>query len=307
MESNILIDPYSRKITSLRVSITSKCNLNCFYCHNEGQSGHESDMSAELIINIINTAASLGVKRVKFSGGEPLLRNDFEQILAALPELKNVSATTNGVLLSKRAAGLKAAGLDRINISLDTLDQKVYSKICGCNGNTHQKVLDGIYASVEAGLIPVKLNLVMLKGINSDELDDMIEFIKRFNGDVILQIIEPMDFGSVQHVSMDDIEQKLISRASSVIERKMHRRKKYLIDGSEVELVRPIDNSEFCANCNRLRVTADGKLKPCLLKNDNLVDVSSASEQDLPSLFIQAAKRREPFYRGKLVNRKQEL
>jgi cyclic pyranopterin phosphate synthase len=106
---------------------------------------------------------------------------------------------------------------------------------------------------------------------------------------------------------MDDIEKKLISRASSVIERKMHRRKKYLIDGSEVELVRPIDNSEFCANCNRLRVTADGKLKPCLLKNDNLVDVSSASEQDLPSLFIQAANRREPFYRGKLVNRKQEI
>lgn len=259
-------------------------------------------MSADLIINIINTAASLGIKRVKFSGGEPLLRKDFEKILAALPELNNVSATTNGVLLSKRAAVLKAAGLDRVNISLDTLDPEVYSKICGCNGNTHQKVLDGIYAAVDAGLIPVKLNVVMLKGLNSNELDNMIEFIKRFNGDVILQIIEPM--GSIQHVSMDEIEKELISRASSITERKMHRRKKYQIDGSEVELVRPIDNSEFCANCNRLRVTADGKLKPCLLKNDNLVDVSCASGKDLHSLFIQAAKKREPFYKGKLVSGK---
>jgi len=95
MESHILIDSYGRKITSLRVSITSKCNLNCFYCHNEGQSGHEAEMSVKLITRIINKAASLGVRKVKFSGGEPLVRKDFEEMLARLPKLKNVSATRN--------------------------------------------------------------------------------------------------------------------------------------------------------------------------------------------------------------------
>lgn len=299
MESHILIDSYGRKITSLRVSITSKCNLNCFYCHNEGQSGHEAEMSVELIIRIINKAASLGVRKVKFSGGEPLVRKDFEEMLARLPKLKNVSATTNGVLLSKRAEGLKAAGLDRVNISLDTLNPDTYAGICRCSSNIHKQVLDGVYAAVDAGLTPIKLNMVMLEGVNSGELNDMISFIKKFDGNVILQIIEPMDFGNNGLLmEMDIIKKELESRASSVIERKMHRRKKYMVDGAEIELVKPIDNSVFCANCNRLRVTSDGKLKPCLLRNDNLVDVSHASDSELETLFYKAMKYREPFYKG---------
>ena len=300
MESHILIDSYGRKITSLRVSITSKCNLNCFYCHNEGQSGHEAEMSVELIIRIINKAATLGVRKVKFSGGEPLVRKDFEEILTRLPKLRNVSATTNGVLLSKRARGLKAAGLDRVNISLDTLDPDTYAKICGCSSNIHQQVLDGVYAAVDAGLTPIKLNMVMLEGVNSGEINDMISFIKNFDRNVILQIIEPMDFSNDGLLmEMDTITKELESRATSVIERKMHRRKKYMVDGAEIELVKPIDNSVFCANCNRLRVTSDGKLKPCLLRNDNLVDVSHASDSELEALFYKAMENREPFYKGK--------
>ncbi len=256
-------------------------------------------MSVELIIRIINKAASLGVRKVKFSGGEPLVRTDFEEILARLPKLKNVSATTNGVLLSKRAEGLKAAGLDRVNISLDTLNPDTYAKICRCSSNIHQQVLDGVYAAVDAGLTPIKLNMVMLEGVNSGELNDMISFIKRFDGNVILQMIEPMDFSNDGLLmEMDIIKKELESRASSVIERKMHRRKKYMVDGVEIELVKPIDNSVFCANCNRLRVTCDGKLKPCLLRNDNLVDVSHASDSELVTLFYQAMKNREPFYKG---------
>ncbi|MCD4845175.1 MAG: GTP 3',8-cyclase MoaA [Methanosarcinales archaeon] len=299
MESNMLIDPYGRKISSLRISITSRCNLNCFYCHNEGQNGYENEISPKEIVKIIKVAAGLGIRRVKFSGGEPLVRTDFEEMLSSLPSLQNVSATTNGVLLSERATGLKTAGLDRVNISMDTLDPGVYAKICGCSENIHQKVLDGIDAAVNAGLTPVKLNMVMLNGSRSDELDNMIDHIKRYNGDVILQVIEPMDFGHKwQKVDMDAIENKLQSRASSVVERKLHRRKKYQIDGVEVEVVRPIDNSKFCANCNRLRVTADGKLKPCLLRDDNLVDIHQASNSELKDLFYKAVKKREPFYKG---------
>lgn len=295
----MLIDPYGRKISSLRISITSRCNLNCFYCHNEGQNGYENEISPKEIVKIIKVAAGLGIRRVKFSGGEPLVRTDFEEMLSSLPSLQNVSATTNGVLLSERATGLKTAGLDRVNISMDTLDPGVYAKICGCSENIHQKVLDGIDAAVNAGLTPVKLNMVMLNGSRSDELDNMIDHIKRYNGDVILQVIEPMDFGHKwQKVDMDAIENKLQSRASSVVERKLHRRKKYQIDGVEVEVVRPIDNSKFCANCNRLRVTADGKLKPCLLRDDNLVDIHQASNSELKDLFYKAVKKREPFYKG---------
>ena len=295
----MLIDPYGRKISSLRISITSRCNLNCFYCHNEGQNGYENEISPKEIVKIIKVAAGLGIRRVKFSGGEPLVRTDFEEVLSSLPSLQNVSATTNGVLLSERATGLKTAGLDRVNISMDTLDPGVYAKICGCSENIHQKVLDGIDAAVNAGLTPVKLNMVMLNGSRSDELDNMIDHIKRYNGNVILQVIEPMDFGyKWKKVDMDTIENKLQSRASSVVERKLHRRKKYQIEGVEVEVVRPIDNSKFCANCNRLRVTADGKLKPCLLRDDNLVDIHQASNSELKELFYKAVKKREPFYKG---------
>jgi cyclic pyranopterin phosphate synthase len=299
MESNMLIDPYGRKISSLRISITSRCNLNCFYCHNEGQNGYENEISVKKIVEIIKVAAGLGIKRIKFSGGEPLVRTDFEEILSYLPSLQNVSATTNGVLLYERATGLKTAGLDRVNISLDTLDPEVYAGICGCSENIHQKVLDGIDAAVNVGLTPVKLNMVMLNGSRSDEMDNMINYIKRYNGNVILQVIEPMDFGyKWQKVDMDAIENQLQSRASSVVERKLHRRKKYQIDGVEVEVVRPIDNSKFCANCNRLRVTADGKLKPCLLRDDNLVDIHQASTGELKELFYKAVEKREPFYKG---------
>ncbi len=227
------------------------------------------------------------------------MRQDFEDVLVAIPKFRDVSATTNGVMLAKRAVSLKSAGLDRVNVSLDTLQPQTYASICRCNKDIHSMVLDGIHSAVNAGLTPVKLNMVMLKGINENELEDMMSFVRLFNGDVILQIIEPMDFGNYGgKVNMDAIEKDLGSRASEMIERKMHRRRKYLIDGAEVEVVRPIDNSRFCANCSRLRVTADGKLKPCLLVNDNLVDTVSAGIHELETLFYKAVNLREPFYKG---------
>lgn len=227
------------------------------------------------------------------------MRQDFEDILVSIPKFQNISATTNGVLLSKRAVSLKSAGLDRVNVSLDTLQPETYANICQCTEDIHPMVLDGIQSAVNAGLTPVKVNMVMLKGINENELDDMISFVRTFDGNVILQIIEPMDFGNYGgRVNMDAIERDLASRASQVVERTMHRRKKYVVDNAEVEVVRPIDNSRFCAHCNRLRVTADGKLKPCLLVDDNLIDVSTAGIHELEPLFCQAVHLRKPFYQG---------
>jgi cyclic pyranopterin phosphate synthase len=244
----------------------------------------------------VRAALAHGVDKIKFTGGEPLCRSDFVDIVAELPALKEVSVTTNGTLLSKYAYDLAEAGLRRVNVSLDTLRPDRYQQITGGSSDALDSVLGGVCAAVDAGLTPVKLNMVLLSGINDDEIWDLVDFA-RSNRDVILQIIELMDStGICENVDMGAVETMLRARASEIITRRMHRRKKYMIDGAEVELVRPIDNSLFCANCNRLRVTSDGKLKGCLLSNDNLISISDASEEEMHKLLARSVAMRKPYY-----------
>jgi cyclic pyranopterin phosphate synthase len=299
-----LEDPYGRRVTGLRISITEKCNLSCMYCHNEGAdcctSGPEgNEMKPELICGIIREAAKFGVNKIKFSGGEPLFRKDFEEILSCLPPLKEVSATTNGILLEKRAKTLKAAGLDRVNVSLDSLVPEKYEKITGASPGSLEKVIRGIDSAVKAGLTPVKLNMVLLKGVNDNEIDSMMDFVRPYKGMVILQLIELMDIDprlSKYMIDSKALEKTLAERSSEIKIRHLHHRRKYIIDGVEVEFVRPMDNSEFCAHCSRLRVTADGKFKPCLLVNNNLVDVREAkSSEEIKELLKLAVNRRKPY------------
>ncbi|VVB88264.1 7,8-dihydro-6-hydroxymethylpterin dimethyltransferase [uncultured archaeon] len=297
---NTLTDNYGRVIKSLRISITKKCNLNCIYCHQEGESLSQShEMSPETIAKIVTAATEFGVDKVKFSGGEPLMREDFEKIIAGMPDLRNISATTNGVLLSRRAAALASSGLDRVNISLPSTNKEHYGAITG-SPDMLPRVIEGINAAIDAGLTPVKLNMVLLKGINNSEIDDAIKFIAGYDGNVILQLIELMNFRDISRfmVDIDGVEKMLEGRATRVNEREMHRRKKYFIDGVEVELVRPIDNSRFCSNCNRLRVTSGGKLKPCLMRNDNLIEVKEdSSQEEIKERLMEAVRIREPYYR----------
>ncbi len=298
---NVLTDKFGRTVKSLRISITNRCNYDCIYCHHEGDTNSTGEMSVETISKIVHVASTMGVNKVKFSGGEPLIRKDFEDILSSLPKLRDVSVTTNGSFLKGgRAQDLKDAGLDRVNVSLDSLDPNIYRFITNSAPNMLNGVLDGIHSAVDAGLTPVKLNMVLLKGVNDDEIDDMLDFTRTYNGQVILQLIELMDFNDVSEYQIDanSIEADLTLRADEIRVRTMHRRKKYIIDGAEVELVRPVDNSEFCANCNRLRVTADGKLKPCLLVNDNLVDVADTSIEDMPQMLKYAVSLRVPYCRN---------
>ncbi|MEZ5334898.1 MAG: GTP 3',8-cyclase MoaA [Methanolobus sp.] len=296
----VLTDSYGRTVRSLRMSITDRCNLNCIYCHNEGHTGHVKEMSVDTIVNIVEVGSRFGIDRLKLSGGEPLLRKDLEEALVRLPQMRDVSLTTNAVLLSKRATSLKDAGLNRVNISLDTLDPEKYHQITNCSKGTFDKVLDGIHAAVDAGLTPVKLNMVLLKDLNDDEIAAMLDFTRTYGGDVILQLIELMDFRDLPQyrINAAEVEKSLLSVSSDVKVRELHKRKKYIINGAEVEFVRPVDNTEFCANCNRLRVTADGKLKPCLLVSDNLVDVANATREELPDLFRLAVSKRVPFCRN---------
>ncbi len=293
-----LIDTYGRTITSLRISLTSRCNLKCIYCHHEGETREiTNEMNVETIANIVKASTAFGVNKVKFSGGEPLMREDLEQILRVLPRLKDVSATTNGTYLAKKAHTLADSGLDRINISLPSLYPDIYKQITG--GDVH-RVFEGIDAAVECDLTPVKLNMVLLKGINDSELPEMMNYIRKYDGKVILQLIELMDFNEMKQyqININEMEKYLESRASNIETRSMHRRKKFHIDGIEVELVRPIDNSHFCANCTRLRITSDGMLKPCLLRNDNLVDVKNMGTEDIMRLMKTVMEKREPFYKS---------
>jgi len=298
--SERLIDKYGRNVKSLRISVTNRCNQNCIYCHNEGEGDKNRgfEIDCETISRVVTVASSFGVSKVKFSGGEPLLRTDFVDIISALPTIGEISVTTNGTMLSGSAEKLAGAGLGRVNISLDSLDKKKYSFITGSDESALPKVLAGIECAIDADLTPVKLNMVILRGINDSEIQDMIEFVK--GRPLILQIIELMDFKDIPEYQVDmvRIEDILKSQSDSVVCREMHHRKKYFVDGAEVEVVRPVDNSEFCANCTRLRLTSDGKLKPCLLSDGGLVDINGLSVEEMREALKLAVSNREPFCRG---------
>jgi len=264
-------------------------------------------MSAEEIELLVKVAASLGVEKIKLTGGEPLLYKEIVKVVKLLSKIKgirDISMTTNGTLLSEWARPLAKAGLKRVNISLDTLSKEKYAKITG--KALFGRVLDGIDAALKAGLKPVKLNMVLLKNVNESELPSLIDFSRKKG--IILQVIELVvpdnaSFLKKYHADVTSIERLLEELSVKVVIRKMHKRKKnFLKDDGGVELVKPVHNSEFCANCTRLRVTSDGKLKPCLMRNDNLVDVltpmrKGASEEEIKKLFIEAVKRRAPYYR----------
>jgi len=259
------------------------------------------------IARITEICASLGVKKVKITGGEPLLREDLEEIvslISKIPGLKEISLVSNGLLLASRAKSLKNVGLKRVNISLDTLRSDLFRKLTG--GGNLDDVIKGIDAALKSNLLPVKLNTVILKGINENEIEDLIKFASRYG--LILQLIELVEteeslYGKYFY-DLSHIEDALASRAKEIIMReKMHGRKKYILDEAEVEVVRPLHNSEFCLRCTRLRITPDGKFKPCLLQNDGYVDFLSplrqgASVEELNKIVKTAVERRKPYFMG---------
>jgi len=301
-------DNYGRPVLNLRISVTQKCNMRCPYCHREGESHPSTVMSVEEIVHIAKIALSLGVSRVKLTGGEPLLRKDILDIVGDIAELRGLrglSMTTNGTLLEAMAKDLKMNGLNRVNVSLPTLNPGTYRNLMG--GNLRDAI-EGVRAAVEAKLYPVKLNMLMLKNINEREVERMIQFAERTM--TILQLIElePLNLSDAyyerHHLHLNEIEQKLKEQALEVRTREyMQNRQVYFLPRVKVEVIHPIENTEFCARCTRIRVTSDGKLKPCLMRNDNLVDIltplrNGANDEELKKLFLEAIKRREPYYKA---------
>ncbi len=300
-------DKFERPIISLRITLTNRCNVNCVYCHHDGMVSSKKEMTADELYTICKIAKELGVKKIRLSGGEPLIRKDIVEIVEKIASLgfKDISMTTNGTYLEEYAQGLKDAGLNRVNVSFDTLNRETYEFITKKDYLESAKA--GILKAVEVGLYPVKINMVVMKDINQNEIKDMFKFCKENN--IVLQLIELIEsencdddkFSAEYHYKLDMIEERLSDIADEVHERKfMQGRKKYYIDGGEIEVVKPVDNSTFCANCSRLRITPDGKIKPCLLRNDNLVELIShvrngESDEKLKEIFIDGINNREPF------------
>jgi cyclic pyranopterin phosphate synthase len=289
--------------------VTNKCNLRCSYCHGEGEdkeSGrYNGEMSSAEIAQIVKIAVGLGITRVKLTGGEPLMRKDIVDIvskLSAISGLTDLSMTSNGTMLEPLALELRKAGLKRMNISLPTLHGAVFH---GLTGGDVDNVIMGVNAAVEAELCPVKLNMLILNGINDEAVPEMIEFAAKTG--TVLQLIElePVNvsnsFYRANHQSLDSYEEALQKKALKVETRRfMQNRHVYHLPDVKVETVRPIENTDFCLNCSRLRITSDGKLKPCLMKNDNLVDIltplrKGAGDEELVKLFLLANENRQPF------------
>ncbi len=300
-------DPYGREITNLRVSLTQECNLDCFYCHNEGEeeSQYKTRLRSEEVKQLVRTASDLGMNKVKYSGGEPLVHPEIVEIISISSELMDdVSLTTNGVLLSEKAEELSETGLDRVNVSLDVMDSETYEKITGM-ANV-EKVKRGIEKANQVGLHPVKINMLLMKGLNEGSIDQMMGFAADTGS--ILQVIEMTssregisdDFYQRYHVSLDELASKIEKRAVRTETRNMHARKKYFLKSPEVEveLVRTMHNSTFCQNCTRLRVTSKGELKPCLLRTDNHVSTKEILKRNgnVKDKFIKAIEEREPYW-----------
>lgn len=305
-------DDYGRPVLNLRISVTQRCNLKCPYCHREGESANPpTEMTKDEIVRIVRVAVGLGMSKMKLTGGEPLLRSDIIDIvkdIANVRGLRDLSMTTNGTNLASLAKRLRGSGLKRVNISIPSLNAETYRALMG---GDLRNVLKGIREAVDAGLFPVKLNMLVLRNVNDDEIPKMINFAERSG--TILQMIElePLNISTSYykryHYALDAVENELKKQARRVVTRgDMQNRKVYFLPRTKVEVVRPIENTEFCLCCTRLRVTSDGWLKPCLMRNDNLVDVltplrNGADEKELRKLFLKAVKRREPYHQVQSV------
>jgi len=307
-------DSYGRPVLNLRISVTQRCNLHCPYCHREGQEQDPDQKTVEMtpteIIKIAKLAISLNISRIKLTGGEPLFRKDILEIVEGIGKLQgltDLSMTTNGAFLEPVAEDLRTRGLNRVNITLPTLNPDIYSTLMG--GNLPD-VLRGIEAAVKVELNPVKINMLVLAKINDNEIPEMIQFANRKGALLQLIELEPLNLSDIYykeyHYSLSQFENEFSKQALNIdVRRDMQNRKIYHLPDGVVEVIHPIENTEFCAHCTRIRLTSDGKLKPCLMLNSNLVDIltplrNGATEQQLKELFIETCQKRVPFYKASL-------
>jgi cyclic pyranopterin phosphate synthase len=302
-----LVDGEKRHLNYLRISITDRCNLRCLYCVPEGRIpklDHDDILSYEEILRLVNIGIALGIRKVRVTGGEPLVRKgvvDFLSRLKQIRELEDVSLTTNGVLLSAYARRIFDVGIRRVNVSLDTLNREKYAHITGYD--YFDKVWAGIQSALDIGFSPIKINVVAMRGINDDEIIHFGELSRAYPFHI--RFIEYMPIGNSRATEREQIlTPEIQSRIASLgtltpINSDNHdgpaRRFKLFGASGEIGFISALSH-HFCHRCNRLRLTADGKLRACLL-SDQYDDIrqplrNSASDESLADIFRHSVKKK---------------
>ncbi|BBO72217.1 GTP 3',8-cyclase [Desulfosarcina alkanivorans] len=302
-----LVDREKRHLNYLRVSITDRCNLRCLYCVPEGRIpklGHDDILSYEEILRLIRIGIRLGIRKVRITGGEPLVRKgaiDLLGRLARIPELKDVSLTTNGVLLAANAQRIFDAGIRRINVSLDSLNPEKYAQITGYH--QFNRVWEGIQRARKIGFAPIKINVVAMRGINDDEILDFgrLSIDHPFH----IRFIEYMPIGNSRTSSTDQILTPEIQQMIATIGELIPvdngysdgPARRFRIAGArgEVGFISALSH-HFCSHCNRLRLTADGKLRACLLSDHHepVKEVlrNGGSDEQIAEIFRTAVRQK---------------
>lgn len=308
-----MIDPFGRHITYLRVSVTDRCNIRCVYCMPpEGIQWrpHSSILRYEEIAQVVRLAAEQGVREVRLTGGEPLIRPNLAalvRMIAEIPAIKDISLTTNGLLLASLAYQLVDAGLKRVNISLDTLQPGRYDRIT--RGGSFEKVMKGIEAAEAAGLKPVKINAVMVRGFNDDEMEDLarlsidrgwhMRFIELMPIQVQTSWGANLPDPQTASISNAEMLERLLPFGLKALPRKTGNgpAQEYQLPGASghIGFISPLSDDGFCQRCNRMRLTADGNLRPCLM-SDIEVPILEAIRRDEPLLpyWHKAISLRQP-------------
>lgn len=295
-----LVDRYKRPINYLRISVTDRCNLKCQYCRPLGDEEflpHKELLSFEEIIRVIKVMAKLGLRKVRLTGGEPLLRRNLTELIAQIariPGIEDLSLTTNGTLLASYARELKEAGLKRVNVSLDTLKRERFAEIT--QKDAFQEVWKGIESALREGLEPVKINVVSMRGFNDDEIEDLASLT--FKLPVHVRFIEFMPIGEnlwedQRVIGSEEILQRLSKIAPLMpLPRGPYdgpaRRFKFEGAWGEVGIISPL-SAHFCSRCNRLRLTPDGKLRSCLF-SDEEVDLKAYLRKEGEEGILKALK-----------------
>ncbi|WP_379130025.1 GTP 3',8-cyclase MoaA [Paenibacillus sp. sgz500958] len=297
-----LTDPFGRIHDYIRISVTDRCNLRCIYCMPaEGMQfqPHDEIMSYEEITAVVKSLAPLGLRKIRLTGGEPLVRKDLEKLvsmLAEVPGIEDIALTTNGLMLPAKAQLLKDAGLSRVNISLDSLRQDRFSMIT--RGGEVSKVLKGIEAADAAGLHPIKLNVVLMKGINDDEIKDFISLT--LDSPLNVRFIEYMPIGSASdswrqsYLPLETVLEACneagwaTEEAGSIAGNGPSQNRRVVGAKGTFGLIHPVSD-HFCDNCNRLRLTADGHIKACLYWSDEYnVRPLTGDPEAIQALFRKA-------------------
>lgn len=295
-----LIDSFQRRIEYVRLSVTDRCDLRCFYCLPKGHGDFqepETWLSFDEIRRIMAVFARLGVSKLRITGGEPLARKNLPELvtaLSAISGIEDISLSTNGVQLARQAAALKAAGVQRINVSLDSVNEQCFREI---TGGKLDKVLNGLQVAKQVGFDPIKINMVMMKGVNDGQLDEMVAFC--MDNGFVLRFIETMPMGDtgrqagIHYLGLDQVQQRLVERFNMVPSMLPGggpaRYFKVPNTESSIGFITPM-SQHFCETCNRVRLSADGILHLCL-GQDDAVDLrgplrAGACDKELEDIIL---------------------